>query len=297
MSDARLDVLVVGGGPAGLTAAIYLARYRRRLLLVDAGDSRAARIPRTRNVPGYPDGIRGEDLLQRLREHAARFQVPVRAGNVDGLAGRDGDFLAQVDGQELRTRKVLLATGSRDVVPDLPGLDAGLAAGTVRFCPVCDGFETQGQRVAVLGPGLHGLRESLFLAGFANQVTWLSGGAQDTAPAELLARLRRCGVLIANAMPLRMHCRPGEGVEVDLADGRRLTFHVLYPALGLQHASSLATALGARTQPDGQLLVDDHLRTTVAGLYATGDVAAGLNQISVAYGHAAIAATAIHNEL
>jgi thioredoxin reductase (NADPH) len=296
VTDA-LDCLVVGGGPAGLTAAVYLARYRRRLLVVDAGDSRVGWIPRTRNVPGYPDGIRGTELLERLREHAARYGVAPEPGRVDVLAGADGRFSATVNGRTVQARKVLLATGGHDVEPELPGLRESLATGNVRYCPVCDGFETEGQRVAVLGPGAHGLRESLFLAGFSNQVTWLAMGAHEAVSADDLARLRRRNVLLAEQIPRRIDCRPGEGVEVTLADDRVLRFDVLYPALGLRHASGLATALGARVQPDGQLLVDDHLHTTVPGLYAAGDVAAGLNQISVAYGQAAIAATAIHNAL
>jgi len=190
-----------------------------------------------------------------------------------------------------------LATGALDVTPELPGMEPGLAAGNVRYCPVCDGFETQRQRVAVLGKEVHGLRESLFVAGFDNQVTWLSMGSQQDVPPRELARLRERGVLIADQTPLHIRCEPGEGVEVEMVDGRKLVFDVLYPALGLLHASELALALGAKAQDDGQLLVDDHLQTTVPGLYAAGDVAAGLNQISVAYGQAAIAATAIHNSL
>ncbi|RYY95066.1 MAG: NAD(P)/FAD-dependent oxidoreductase [Comamonadaceae bacterium] len=295
---APLDCVVVGGGPAGLTAGVYLARYRRRVEVVDAGDSRAGWIPRTRNVPGYPDGIRGTDLLDRLREHAARYDVVPERGRVESLAC-DGDaFTVTLDGgRVLRARKVLLATGARDVEPDLPGLRESLATGNVRYCPVCDGFETEGQRVAVLGTGLHGLRESLFVAGFANHTTWLAMGSQESVPAQDLARLRRHEVLIADQLPQRIECRPNEGVEVEMVDGRLLTFDVLYPALGLRHVSGLATVLGADVCPNGQLRVDDHLQTTVPGLYAAGDVAAGLNQIAVAYGQAAIAATAIHNSL
>ncbi len=297
MSGELLDCLVVGAGPAGLTAAVYLARYRRSLQVVDAGESRLLWIPRSRNVPAYPDGVAGPELLERLREHARRYAVPVEHGRVERLSGGDGGFEAQVGGRTLRARKVLLCTGARDVQPDVPGLDEGLAAGNVRYCPVCDGFETQRQRVAVLGREIHGLRESLFVAGFDNQVTWLSMGSQEDVPPEELVRLRNRGVLIADQMPLHIRCRPGEGVEVEMTDGRLLAFDVLYPALGLTHASALATALGAQAQPDGQLVVDDHLQTAVPGLYAAGDVAAGLNQISVAYGQAAIAATAIHNTL
>jgi len=295
MSADLLDCLIVGGGPAGLTAGVYLARYRRRVLLVDAGHSRLSWIPRSRNVPGYPDGIPGCDLLDQLREHAQRYAVPVRKGDVEQLAGSDGAFEARIAGERVRARKVLLATGARDVEPELPGLDDGLAAGNVRFCPVCDGFETQGQRVAVLGREIHGLRESLFVAGFENQVTWLSMQSQESVPPEALAVLRQRGVLIADQQPLHMRCVPGEGVEVEMVDGRRLCFDVLYPALGLLHASGLATGLGAQVKENGQLVVDDHQHTTVPGVYAAGDVAAGLNQISVAYGQAAVAATAIHN--
>ncbi|HYD75054.1 NAD(P)/FAD-dependent oxidoreductase [Ramlibacter sp.] len=297
MSDEVLDCLVIGGGPAGLVAGVYLARFRRRLRLVDAGDCRLATIPRSHNVPGYPDGVAGAELLRLLRDQAARYQVPVEDGRVDRLGGEDGDFEAHCGDRVLRARKVLLATGARDVVPEVPGIEAGLAAGNVRYCPVCDGFETQGQRVAVLGRREHGLREALFLAGFDNQVTWLSLGTQHDVPPQELAQLRERSVLVADGQPLHIRCLPGEGVEVEMVDGRQLGFDVLYPALGLKHACELATRLGAQAGHDGQLVVDQRLQTTVPGLYVAGDVAAGLNQISVAWGHAAIAATAIHNAL
>jgi thioredoxin reductase (NADPH) len=296
--NAPLDCLVVGGGAAGLTAAVYLARYRRRLLVVDAGDSRLAWIPKTRNVMGFPDGIRGTELWERLRQHAREYDVPMETARVDRLQRQaDGLFIAEVNGRQVTARTVLLATGARDVTPDMPGLDAGLAAGNVRYCPICDGFETRQQRVAVLGRELHGLRESLFVAGFDNQVTWLTLGTQAAVPDADLARLREHDVRVADHAPRSIRCDPGEGIVVELLDGRVLEFDVMYPALGLVHACELATALGAQVHADGQLEVDDHLRTTVPGLWAAGDVAAGLNQIVVAAGHAAIAATTIHNSL
>jgi thioredoxin reductase (NADPH) len=292
-----LDCIVIGGGAAGLTAAVYLGRYRRRAVVLDAGASRLAMIPHTRNVPGFPDGIAGKDLLARMRQQAARFGVAREDASV-GQLEKDGDaFVAREGARSWRAPTVLLATGARDVAPDIEGLDAGLSQGQVRYCPVCDGYETQGQRVAVLGRGGHGLREAMFVAGFDNAVTWLSMESQrDVEPPELAA-LRARGIRIAEQLPRTIRCAPGTGVVVTLADGSELAFDVLYPALGMHHASELATRLGAGVQPDGQLLVDAHMQTTVPGLYAAGDVAVDLNQISVAAGHAAIAATAIHNRL
>src|SRR5690606_9598745 len=117
----------------------------------------------------------------------------------------------------------------------------------------------------------HGLRESLFISGFGNQVTWLAMASQDQVDPAGLARLREAGVRIAESPPHRIECAPGSGVRVDLQNGQVLEFDTLYPALGLHHCCELATALGARARPDGQLEVDDHLQTSVPGLYAVGD--------------------------
>jgi thioredoxin reductase (NADPH) len=297
--DAILDCIIIGGGAAGLTAAVYLGRYRRRAVVLDAGESRLRWIPRTRNVPGFPEGIEGPELLERMRKHAANYRVPSEQVRVTALVrDADGIFTASAaDGRSWRAPFVILATGAIDVVPEVAGFEAGLKCGQVRFCPVCDGFETQGQRVAVLGKAGHGLRESLFISGFGNEVTWLAMASHEEVDPPELARLRDAGVRIAESTPHNIVCAEGGGVRVELLNGQSLEFDTLYPALGLTHACELATTLGARAQPDGQLETDAHLQTSVPGLYACGDVAVDLNQIAVATGHAAIAATAIHNRL
>ncbi|MEJ5990372.1 NAD(P)/FAD-dependent oxidoreductase [Ramlibacter sp. PS3R-8] len=298
-NDELLDCLVIGGGAAGLTAAVYFGRYKRRAVVLDDGGSRLQRIPRTRNVPGFPDGIEGPDLLRRMREHAARYAVPAEQTRVRSLRRLDdGTFRAESAEGSWRARFVLLATGARDVEPEIDGIAEALKVGQVRYCPICDGFETQRQRVAVLGRAGHGLRESLFIANWDNQVTWLSMATQEEVGAPDLARLREAGVRIADSPPHRIDCGvDGVGVRVELQNGQVLEFDTLYPALGLVTACELATALGARARDNGQLEVDAHQQTTVDGLYVAGDVAVDLNQISVATGHAAIAATAIHNRL
>jgi len=299
MTDQQLDCLIIGGGAAGLTAAVYLGRYRRRALILDNGGSRLQWIPRTRNLAGFPDGIEGPELLARMREHAHRYGVPTRQTTVQRLQRRDdGSFRAESADGAWNARYVILATGARDVEPEIDGMAAAIKAGQVRYCPVCDGYETQGQRVAVLGRAGHGLRESLFISNWARELTWLAMATQDEVDPAGLEQLRQAGVCIATSPPQRIECGvDGVGVRVELQDGQLLEFDTLYPALGLHHACDLATALGARARDDGQLEVDSRQQTTVQGLYVAGDVAVDLNQISVAAGHAAIAATAIHNRL
>ena len=297
--DETLDCLVIGGGAAGLTAAVYLGRYKRRALLLDDGGSRLQRIPRTRNVPGFPDGVEGPELLQRMRTHADKYGVATvrtRVERLEPLPG--GGFLAESPEGRWTARFVLLCTGARDVEPEIDGIQEAMQAGQVRYCPICDGFETQGQRVAVLGRAGHGLRESLFIANWGNEVTWLAMATHEEVDPADLARLREAGVRIAESPPHCIECGvEGMGVRVELQNGQVLPFDTLYPALGLKHACELATALGARARSDGQLEVDSHQQTSVDGLYVAGDVAVDLNQISVAAGHAAIASTAIHNRL
>jgi thioredoxin reductase (NADPH) len=299
MPEEILDCLIVGGGAAGLTAAVYMGRYRRRALIVDAGGSRLQLIPRTRNLAGFPDGIEGPELLARMREHARRYGTPTEEATVERLQRLDdGTFRAEAGERSWRARFVLLASGARDVEPEIEGIGGALKAGQVRYCPVCDGFETQGQRVAVLGRAGHGLRESLFISGFGNQVTWLAMATQEEVDPAQLAQLRTAGVRLADSPPQRIDCGvDGVGVRVELQNGQVLEFDTMYSALGLRHQCDLATALGARARDNGQLEVDAHQQTTVEGLYVAGDVAVDLNQISVAAGHAAIAATAIHNRL
>jgi thioredoxin reductase (NADPH) len=293
-----LDCLVIGGGPGGLMTAVYLARFKRSCVVVDAGDSRLLWIPKTRNVVGFPDGIAGPELLDRIRQHAAAYKIPVHRAQVSSLATLEGGGFEASDGeQRWRARSVALATGARDVEPPVDALAHCVQNALVRYCPICDGFETEGRRVAVLGKWEHGLREAAFVAGFGNKVTWLAMETREALPAQEVERLKQLGVRIADAAPRAIRRHAAQGVEVELTHGEVLHFDMLYSALGLQHSSQLGTALGAQALGNGQLVVDVHQQTTVPGLYAVGDVSADLNQINVAAGHAAIAATAIHNSL
>jgi thioredoxin reductase (NADPH) len=300
-----LDALIVGGGPAGLTAALYLARFERRFLVVDGGAPRAAWIPESHNIPLFGAGISGPEILRRGRAAAERYGARIVTGTVSGLHRRPGGdgracFLAAVDeggtARRLRARRVLLATGAVDVEPALPGLPDAVRRGLVRYCPICDGYDARGRRIAVLGHGARGLGEASFIARtYSDDVTLLALGGRIDLDEAQLAQARRRRIRIVESPVAGLDVRDGRIAAVRMGGGEELRFEVLYSALGLRYRSELGVALGARHDGSGALVVDAHNQTTVRGLYAAGDIVRGLDQIVVAMGHAAVAATHIHN--
>ncbi|HTG39535.1 NAD(P)/FAD-dependent oxidoreductase [Sphingomonas sp.] len=291
------DCIIIGAGPAGLTAAIYLARYHLSVRLFDCGSSRAAMIPRTHNHAGYPGGITGPDLLARMREQAASFGVVSENCRVTALEpGADG-FRVACDDREWRARTVLLATGVVNHRPS--GMadalhDEALLRGLLRYCPICDGYEVTDKRVGVIGTGDHGMREALFLRSYTAEVT-LIAPERHQLDAECEAALDRAGIIRVEG-PCGDYAITGDRLSVATADGT-MTFDSVYPALGSTIRSHLAVAAGANAGDGGCLTVDDHMRTSVTGLFAAGDVVLGLDQISNAMGQAGVASTAIRNHL
>ena len=294
----EVDCLIVGGGPAGLTAAIYVARFRLSVMVVDAGAGRAALIPRTRNHAGFPGGISGAELLERMRAQAQTFGAAMLTARVDSLTRAEGGrFLAQGDFPAIAARAVVLATGVTNRRPAMDEAlhDAAVAAGRLRYCPVCDAYEVTDRNVAVIGTGAHGAREAAFVRAYTRRVTLIApDGAHDLEPADR-RRLAELGVVCLDG-PARGYRVNGDQIGVDHAGGRAV-FDTIYPALGSDIHSDLARGLGADLAGDGCVRVDSHQRTSVPGLYAAGDVVIGLDQISHAMGEAGVAATTLRNDL
>lgn len=293
-----LDCAIIGGGPAGLVAAVYLGRFRRTLCVLDAGGSRAALIPTSHNLPGFPDGIRGADFLARLRVQATRYGAVLVPALVDLLRSEEDGFVIGMGKQRLRARYVILATGAADIEPELPDLPDAVRRGFVRHCPICDGYEVIGQHVGVIGHGRKLAMEANFLRDYTERLSVFA-----LPPGHALGRSERSelaarSVRIVDAPVVATSVEGERIVALQLADGRREAVDTLYSALGSVVRSDLATALGAEVLRHGDLQVDRrNMSTSVAGLYAIGDVVNGLSQISVAAGHAAVAATAIHHHL
>ncbi|WP_411967780.1 NAD(P)/FAD-dependent oxidoreductase [Mesorhizobium sp. CA6] len=154
--------MIVGGGPAGLAAATYLGRFRRRVVVFDAGESRAKLIAITRNCPGFPDGISGPELLSRLRQQALLSGAELREEALQDIK-RDGAEFIAAGPTSVRAGAVLLATGVVDTLPDIPLATDMIRGGTMRLCPICDGYEIIDKRVAVIGPLKEAMRKASFL--------------------------------------------------------------------------------------------------------------------------------------
>ncbi|MFS2110919.1 NAD(P)/FAD-dependent oxidoreductase [Sphingomonas sp. Sphisp140] len=290
------DCIIIGGGPAGLTAAIYLARFHLGIRLFDCGSSRAAQIPCTRNHAGFPEGISGKDLLARMLAQAEKYGAVRELAEVESLRLLDDGFGVRVGAREHAARTVLLATGVVNNRPDMPRdlHDAALARGLLRYCPICDGYEVTDKRIGVIGTGSHGVAEALFLRGYSAEVTLVAPEAHDLSE-EDTAKLDAAGIARIDG-PCGGYAIEDDRFAFDTAKGR-LAFDSVYPALGSKIRSGLAIQVGARADENGCLEVDDHQRTSVPGLFAAGDVARGLDQISHAMGEAGVAATTIRNLL
>ncbi len=290
-----VDCLIIGGGPGGLTAALYLARFRRSCLVVDAGSSRASWIPRSHNYPGFPPGINGNDLLVRLREQASGYGARLEHGRVEHIEPHADGFSVRYGDQSCVARRIILATGIEDTLPDMPDVEQAIAEGKVRLCAICDGYEVKGDNVAVYGEAECAIGHAVFLRTFSDRVTVVVHGEQDACD-QAIALAEHYGIrLISDRVEALRPCEAG--IELITHSGETHGFDIIYPCLGARFRSDLAQLLGVDCDDCGGVKVDEHLQTSMRGLYAIGDVTMGLKQISVAIGQAAQAATAVHNSL
>jgi thioredoxin reductase (NADPH) len=298
MDEPELDCLIVGGGPAGLTAAIYLARFHLKLRVIDAGNSRASWIPCTRNHAGFPDGISGTELIERMKAQARKYGAAIESGRVTRLDRVKGGFSAEWGSGSARARTVLLATGVMNRRPPMDEdlHDEALARGLIRYCPICDAYEVTDKKVGVIGSGARGVAEALFLRSYSADITLIAPDRAHDIDAADQAKLREYGIKAVDG-PCHAVAALNDAIVVETAQGHH-AFDSVYPALGSDVHNELAGQIGvALSGETGCVIVDSHQRTNVPGAYGAGDVVLGLDQISHAMGEGGVAATTIRNDL
>lgn len=300
MNDSRnAEVIVIGAGPAGLTAALYLARFRRDVLVLHDGKSRALRIPKTHNAPGFPDGIEGPELIDRMTRHATEYGARIEEAEVAGIERMgDGFWLSSSDGRDWECRAVILASGILLNEVELPHdvHETAIAAGVLRYCPICDGYEHRDSRIGVIGCDSDGAAEALFLRQYSADVTLMPLHHPDLS-SEQAREMADAGIIVKTGelVGLEPHA---DRMDVRLAgEAEPLVFDVVYPALGCKPRAELAARLGIDPGEEGCVPAAAVRHSGVPGFYAAGDVVEGLDQVSVVMGHGAMAATNAHNWL
>lgn len=293
------DCIVVGAGPAGLSAAVYCARFLRSALVLHDGKARALRIPLTHNVPGFPDGVSGTDLIARMTEHATSYGAVISEAKIIsiGLRAEHGFVIEAEEGRRWYSRSVIMATGidlNQIALPD-DVHEAAIRLNVLRYCPVCDAYEHKGKRIAVVGCDVQGAAEALFLRTYSPDVTLIPHRYHELTEQEV-AQLDEHGVVVAQAAVSGYEVHP-DGMHITYSDGSHDKFDVVYPALGVTPRTELVETLGVPLDDNKCVASSSFVETNVPGLWCAGDIVDGLDQISVAMGHGAIAATKAHNWL
>jgi len=294
--EPAFDVAIVGGGPAGLSAAYWLGRYRRRVRLVDAGEPRNRPAWAVYGYPGLPD-LTPAELRRRLADQAIATGAGLVRGKVVRIAGEKDAFMIDVEAQRsFAARRVLLAYGHRDRLPDLVGLREAYGT-TVHHCPDCDGPSAHGERVAVLGQGTAAAKLALSLRIWTDRITVFCDGNDPALPPRTRALLERNGIGLEAARIDHIDQNGGHVAAIVRADGEKIPVDRIFFSPHTRPADTLAERLGCETDGAGDLKTDLGQRTSVPGVYAAGDVAGHPYLASIAAAEGIRAALAIHRSL
>lgn len=309
--DQLVDVVVVGGGPAGLAAASWLARYRRSVLVVDSGEHRSDRVEASHGYLGR-DPQRPRDLLAAGREEVLAYPTArIVAACVAAVERRDAvagepAFVVLLDGgRRVLAHRVVLACGVGDVLPTVAGIAEHYGASAFH-CPACDGYEARDQDVVVIGWGDQLTGFAAQLLGWARSVTIVTAGhrfvpgngaARDARRSDAVRALRGLGVEVVEDDVTELVGRRGALESVRLASGRTLGCALVFFSVAHVPRTELAVGLGCALDDDGYVAVNDCHETTVRGVYAAGDLVPGLQLVAVAAATGVVAGVACAQSL
>ncbi|MFL5522537.1 MAG: NAD(P)/FAD-dependent oxidoreductase [Gemmatimonadaceae bacterium] len=297
MPRQKYDVVIVGGGPAGLSAGLWLARYLHDVVVVDSGDPRNWE---TRGVNGFlgHQGIRSPELRKLGRSEGTTYGVDFVAGIVDTAENENGElFVVKLrDGSTMQAKRILLAIGIKDVWPAIPGL-GDCYGETVHVCPDCDGYETRDKKTVVIGTARKAVGMALALTTWTRQIVICTNGLAPDMDQELLDRLKALNIPVLDQPITCVLSKDKEIRGLELEGGMSLDCERLYFAIGQYPADDLGAQLGCKRDQMGRLEIDSRNHTSVRNVYAAGDIAPGPQMAIVAAASGAVAAIAIHASL
>ncbi|MGG6314620.1 NAD(P)/FAD-dependent oxidoreductase [Paenibacillus macerans] len=296
MGNQLLDAVIIGGGPAGLNAALVLGRARKKVVVIDEGRPRNAV---TREAHGFltRDGIKPGEFRRIAMEQIGNYpSVSFAADTAVSIHGKDGDFhIATEQGQTFRSRKLLFAVGMKDRPLNIPGLPE-VYGKSAFVCPYCDGWELRDEPLVIINKGADAVHFAPLISGWTNRFTFCTNGPDELADAER-EELRRHGVPIYDSPIRSIDSDDGMVRQVVLEDGTAIPCRGIFFKPELVTGSELPQALGCRVNEAGTVIVDEFGKTDVPGVYSAGDAASRMYQAIAAAAMGALAAAAMNNEL
>lgn len=290
------DVIIIGGGIAGLSAAVYLGRALRSTLIIDEGKSMASWEPHVENYLGFPESISGDELLRRGREQAEKYKTVFISDRVEKIHKRQDLFVVQTDDTEYVCKRLLLATGIYHEPPDLEGAKDCLGR-SMFFCKDCDAFKIQGQRIIIYGHSNESVEYALAMLNYSLSTALVTDGKQPKWDEQHSIWLSEYKIPIYTSKIIRMERETCSVRKLQLENGFELDVDALFVTRGDIYFNQLARDIGAKVDKEGEIMIDACLQTTVKGLYAAGCVTPANCQMIIAAGQGALAAQSINRDL
>ncbi|PZD97697.1 pyridine nucleotide-disulfide oxidoreductase [Paenibacillus sambharensis] len=294
----QVDCAVIGGGIAGMQAAIQLGRYQHSVVVIDAGDGRSRKCRNYHNLLGFPDGVSGSELLLQGRRHAEQLGVSFIKAKVTGASKDREGFKLDIEGVEtVHAKRLLFATGVKDRLPDFPKLYPCLGI-SIYICPDCDGYEIRDKRVLVLGSGRAGASMALELTHWTEDIVYINH-EQQQVPEEQLDRLLQIGIGYIEK-PIRQLVTEGDHLKgAILRDGSVIAGENAFVAFGGNEVrSELASQLGVKLSASKHIVTDARTKmTNIQHVWAAGDIAVHSEQVAIAMGDGVQAAIWMHKSL
>ena len=294
---AMYDIAIVGGGPAGLSAGIWLARYLHSVVLIDSGDPRNWETRGINAYLGLPK-VQPAELRKIGRDECRAYGVALVDGCVQhAVRCTDEHFALELEeGARYKARRLLLAIGLRDVWPDVPGLDRCYGE-TAHVCPDCDGYEARGKSIVVIGTGRKAVGMALALSTWSSNIVICTHGEPHEMSRSLRRKLEMVAIPVMTARIAAVHSRAGVLEAMELDNGSQLRCQKIFFSIAQYPADDLGEQLGCDRDDDGHILVDEAYHTSVHNVFAAGDIVPGPQLAISAASDGAIAALAIHKSL
>jgi thioredoxin reductase (NADPH) len=291
------DAVIIGGGFAGLSAAIYLGRAMRRVLVLDAEESLARWEPEVQNYFGFPDGISGSELLKRGREQARRYGAEILVDEVETAhIETNGDIIIHGRHVRFRAQRLLIATGLYHLPPKIPGVNECIGH-SLFFCKDCDGYKVRDKQIAVVARNNEAVEYALGLTLYSPHVIIATNGEKPLWDAEHARWIEEYQIPVHAARITELHHDCGKVSGLHLEDGTRIDLNCVFTTRGDIYHNKIARQLGVKIDEEGQIIVDHCQRTNIPSVYAAGCITQANCQMIIAAGHGAAAAQGINRSL